>query len=161
MPGSSLSTHADAEPPSPQGLTTGHEANTPQPCLPKRGAVVTGVAGLLTPPVAGVATTELGAHAPVVALVIVMSLIPSVPMLVCAYVWSHGALKAIRAAAQGESKKSKDIVSAMTGALQALPPALGGSAAGHPHQVQAATEKAQDPSHLVMTSSDFQESFSE
>jgi hypothetical protein len=45
-------------------------------------------------------------------------------MLVYAYVWSRGALEAIRAASQGESKKSKDIISAMTGALQALPPAL-------------------------------------
>lgn len=131
MQRSSLSTQADAEPP-PEGLITPRrEGNSPQPRPHKRGAVIRGVAGLLAPPVVGVATRELGASSAVIGLLIALSLIPSIPMLVCAYVWSHGALKAIRAAAQGESRKSKEIISAMTGVLQALPPALGGSAAGH------------------------------
>ena len=107
-------------------------ATRAQPRSRARGALVTGIAGLLTPPVAGVTTCELGARAPVVVLVILLSLTPTIPMLVCAHVWSRGALKAIRAADKGDAGKSRDIISAMTGALQALPPALGGSPERHP-----------------------------
>jgi hypothetical protein len=76
--------------------------------------------------------TELGASMPVVALVIALSLIPAIPMLVCAYVWSRGALKAIRAAAMGEPDKSRDINSALADALRVLPPTLRGGTAHHP-----------------------------
>jgi hypothetical protein len=38
-------------------------------------------------------------------------------------------MKAIQAAAKGDPKKSGDIISALRGALQALPPTLGGSGA--------------------------------
>ena len=131
MPDNSLTAHVDAEPPPEGVITPGREGNTPHPRPHKCGAVIRGLAGLLTLPVAGVATGELGASRAVIALVIAMSLIPSIPMLVCAYVWSCGTLKAIRAAAQGESRRSEDIISAMTGALQALPPALGDSTTGH------------------------------
>jgi hypothetical protein len=131
MPGRSLSAQAGAGPPPPPGpAASGDEANTPkQPRQFKPGALITGAAGLLTPPVAGLTTTVLGASMPVVALVVVMSLIPAIPMMVCAYVWSRGAMKAIQAAARGDPKKSGDIISALSGALQALPPTLGGSAA--------------------------------
>jgi hypothetical protein len=92
-----------------------------------RTAVITGIAGILTPPAAGVTTRALGASTPVVVTVVLLSLIPALPMLVCGYVWARGALKAIRAAENGESSKSKDIISALTSALTALPPSLGGS----------------------------------
>jgi hypothetical protein len=119
-------------PPSLGSPASGDEVNTPQQSYPaKRGALITGATGLLTPPLAGLATTELGASTPVVTLVIALSLIPAIPMLVCAYVWSRGALKAIRAAAKGEPNKSKDINFALADALRVLPSALGGGTAHH------------------------------
>jgi hypothetical protein len=123
MPGSSLSTPADAGPPE-RSTISGCGDSISQLNLRKYGAVIRGKAGLLAPPVIGLAASELDASPPVIALVIAMSLIPSIPMVICAYVWSRGALKAIRAAAQGEPEKSKEIISAMTGALRALPPGL-------------------------------------
>jgi hypothetical protein len=89
-------------------------------------ALVTGITGILSPPIAGVTTSELGAKTPVVVLVVLLSLVPVIPMLICTYVWSRGALKAIRAAESGDSRKSKAINSALTSALSALPPVLGG-----------------------------------
>jgi hypothetical protein len=134
MPSNSLSAQAGAgPPPSPGSAAPEGEANTPQqPGPPKRGTLITAATGLLTPPLAGLTTTALGASMPVVALVIALSLIPAIPMLVCAYVWSRGALKAIRAAAKGEPNKSKDINSALADALRVLPPTLGGGTAHHP-----------------------------
>lgn len=126
MPANSLSAQADGEPPSSAGPTAPvREGDITRPL--KRGALIKGAAGLFTPPLAGLATIGLGASPQVVALVIAMALIPSIPMLACAYVWSRGALKAIRAADKGDPEKSGHIISAMTGALQALPSSLGGN----------------------------------
>lgn len=130
MPSNFLSAQ-DGPPPFPGDVESGEEGNSPHPGLPVRSALITGATGLLTPPLAGLTTTALGASMPVVALVIALSLIPAIPMLVCAYVWSRGALKAIRAAAKGEPKKSKDINSALAEALRVLPPTLGGGGTSH------------------------------
>jgi hypothetical protein len=130
-----LSGHPVADAPAPVPVAApvpGSPPSAPAPRLPKRGALITGATGLLTPSLAGLTTTELGASMLVVALVIALSLIPAVPMLVCAYVWSRGALKAIRAAAKGDRKKSKDINSALADALRVLPPPLGGGTAHRP-----------------------------
>lgn len=133
MPSNFLFAKDDAgPPPSPGSAAPEDEGNSPQqPDRPKRGAVISAATGLLAPPLAGLTITELGASMPVVALVIALSLIPAIPMLVCAYVWSRGALRAIRAAAKGESNKSKDINSALADALRVLPPTLGGGTAHH------------------------------
>jgi hypothetical protein len=106
------------------GPTVADPPTTPQ--SRSRVALVTGITGILSPPIAGVTTSELGAKTPVVVLVVLLSLVPVIPMLICTYVWSRGALKAIRAAESGDSRKSKAINSALTSALSALPPVLGG-----------------------------------
>lgn len=123
-----LSGHPVADAPAPVPVAapvSGSPPSAPVQRPPKRGALITGATGLLAPSLAGLTTTELGASMPIVALIVVLSLIPAVPLLVCAYVWSRGALKAIRAAAKGEPNRSKDINSALADALRVLPPPLG------------------------------------